>query len=374
MNDTSRTELAPATITETAATTLPTHLEPARIQQLAQTLNIADTNSILNFGAAAQKQLTTVADTMLTDIKSEDAGKAGELLSNMVNLLRGFQGAELKVQEKPSLFARLLGKAKPLTTFLQKFDTISEQLDQISNALESHKQKLLVDIKSLDKLYDANLDYYRELEYHIAAAEDVLATTDAEVLPALAKAAEDGEMESAQRLRDRQMQRDELDRRLHDLRLTKQVSMQALPSIRMVQENNKGLVNKINTTLVNTVPLWRQQLAQSIAIYRSGEAAIALKQSSDLTNELLTANAENLKIANRESRTQLERGVFDIASVEKANQMLIETIEESIQIHETGRKQRQEAAEKLLAAEEALKQSLKSAAQITQETPHERTV
>ena len=211
-------------------------------------------------------------------------------------------------------------------------------------------------------------------EYHIAAAEDVLATTDAEVLPALAKAAEDGEMESAQRLRDRQMQRDELDRRLHDLRLTKQVSMQALPSIRMVQENNKGLVNKINTTLVNTVPLWRQQLAQSIAIYRSGEAAIALKQSSDLTNELLTANAENLKIANRESRTQLERGVFDIASVEKANQMLIETIEESIQIHETGRKQRQEAAEKLLAAEEALKQSLKSAAQITQETPHERTV
>jgi len=363
MNDTSRTELAPATITETAATTLPAHLEPARVQQLAQTLNIADTNSILNFGAAAQKQLTTVADTMLTDIKSEDAGKAGELLTNMVGLLRGFQGAELKVQEKPSLFARLLGKAKPLASFLQKFDTISEQLDQISNALESHKQKLLVDIKSLDKLYDANLDYYRELEYHIAAAETVLADADHSTLPALAKTAEDGEMESAQRLRDAQMQRDELDRRLHDLRLTKQVSMQALPSIRMVQENNKGLVSKINTTLVNTVPLWRQQLAQSIAIYRSGEAAIALKQSSDLTNELLTANAENLKQANRESRTQLERGVFDIGAVEKANQMLIETIEESIQIHEAGRKQRQEAAAKLQAAEEALKHSLKAAAQ-----------
>ena len=123
MNDTSRTELAPATITETAAITLPAHLEPTRVQQLAQTLNIADTNSILNFGAAAQKQLTTVADTMLTDIKSEDAGKAGELLSNMVNLLRGFQGAELKVQEKPSLFARLLGKAKTaLAAARQKTD------------------------------------------------------------------------------------------------------------------------------------------------------------------------------------------------------------------------------------------------------------
>ena len=222
-----------------------------------------------------------------------------------------------------------------------------------------------MDIKSLDKLYDANLDYYRELEYHIAAAETVLADADHSTLPALAKTAEDGEMESAQRLRDAQMQRDELDRRLHDLRLTKQVSMQALPSIRMVQENNKGLVSKINTTLVNTVPLWRQQLAQSIAIYRSGEAAIALKQSSDLTNELLTANAENLKQANRESRTQLERGVFDIGAVEKANQMLIETIEESIQIHEAGRKQRQEAAAKLQAAEEALKHSLKAAAQKT---------
>ncbi|MDO4643360.1 MAG: toxic anion resistance protein [Cardiobacteriaceae bacterium] len=339
------------------------HLDHNRVQQLAETLDIADTNSILNFGAAAQKQLTAVADTMLTDIKGEDAGKAGELLSNMVLLLRGFQGAELKTQEKPSFFSRLFGKVKPLQTFLQKFDTVSEQIDQISNALETHKQKLLVDIKSLDKLYDANLDYYRELEYHIAAAETVLQQTDQTVLPTLKEAAEDGQMESAQRLRDRQMQRDELDRRLHDLRLTKQVSMQALPSIRLVQENNKGLVSKINTTLVNTVPLWRQQLAQSIAIFRSGEAAIALKQSSDLTNELLTTNAENLKIANRESRAQLERGVFDISSVEQANKMLIETIEESIQIHENGRKQRQEAALKLQAAEDALKQSLKAAAQ-----------
>ena len=182
------------TTTTTTTTTAPAHLDDVRVKQLAQTLNITDTNSILSFGAAAQKQLTAVADTMLTDIKSEDAGKAGQLLSNMVSLLRGFQGAELKMQEKPSLLTRLFNKAKPLQTFLQKFDTISEQIDQISNALESHKQKLLVDIKSLDKLYDANLDYYRELEYHIAAAEDVLATTDAEVLPALAKAAEDYEI------------------------------------------------------------------------------------------------------------------------------------------------------------------------------------
>lgn len=203
------------------------------------------------------------------------------------------------------------------------------------------------------------MDYYHELEHHIAAAEEVIRRTDEEILPALKNEAEyNDSIENTQKLHDRQMQRDELDRRLYDLRLTKQVALQALPGIRMVQENNKGLVSKINSTLINTVPLWRQQLAQSIALFRSGAAAQALKQSSDLTNELLSANAETLKNANKESRQQIERGIFDIHAIEKANQMLIETIEESITIHENGRKERQEAVAKLQAAEDALKNSL----------------
>ena len=338
-------------------------LDSARVQALIQTIDLNSSQSLLSFGADAQKQLTRIADQMLGDVHGDKAGKAGQLLGQMVGILRGFQADALKVDEKPSFFARLFQKAKPLALFLQRFDTVSEQIDQISNALEVQKQQLLVDITSLDKLYDANLDYFRALEHHIAAAESVLTHADTHTIPALITQAEkDNDMESAQKLRDFRGRRDELDRRLADLRLTRQVAMQALPSIRMIQENDKGLVNKINTTLINTVPLWRQQLAQSLAIYRSGEAASILKASSDLTNELLLSNAETLKMANKESRTQIERGVFDIEAVEKANQMLIATIEESLTIHAEARSKREEAQIRLQQAEDALKRTLASAA------------
>lgn len=356
----------PSVNTDTPTDDKNTELDPKRVSQLVSQLDINNSNAVLSFGSEAQKQLTSIADHMLTDVKNKDIGLAGEKLTEMVGLLRGFKGQELTLKRKPSWWDKLTFKAQPIQQFLQRFENVSEQIDSISNELEQRKQQLLIDIKSLDKLYDANLDYYRELEYHISAAEQVLRHADVHTIPALKAHAEDGNMQSAQKLRDYQMQRDELDHRLHDLRLTKQVAMQALPSIRLVQENDKGLVNKINTTLINTVPLWRQQLAQSIAIYRSGESAEALKRSSDLTNELLITNAKNLKIANRDSRQQLQRGVFDIEAVEQANQMLIETIEESITIHEAGRAHRTEATKRLEAAEELLKTSLKSASNKTQ--------
>lgn len=338
-------------------------IDPERVKTLARSIDLSSSHSLLSFGADAQKQLTAIADQMLGDVRGEKAGKAGQLLGEMVNILRGFQADALKVEDKPSLWARLFNKAKPLAQFLQRFDSVSEQIDQISNSLEVQKQQLLVDITSLDKLYDANLDYFRALEHHIAAAESVLHAADTETLPALQTQADsNGDMESAQKLRDFRGRRDELDRRLHDLRLTRQVAMQALPSIRMIQENDKGLVNKINTTLINTVPLWRQQLAQSLAIYRSGEAAKVLKASSDLTNELLISNAETLNMANKESRIQMERGVFDIEAVEKANQMLIATIEESLSIHAEARTRREEAQGRLQQAEAELKRTLASAA------------
>lgn len=349
--------------TETALAVQTPRLDQERVQALVKTIDLNSSQSLLSFGADAQKQLTQIADQMLGDVRGEKAGKAGQLLGQMVSILRGFQSEALKVDDKPSFWARLFQKAKPLAAFLQRFDSVTEQIDQISNALEVQKQQLLVDITSLDKLYDANLEYFRALEHHIAAAENVLATADNETLPALQTQAEqDNDMESAQRLRDFRGRRDELDRRLADLRLTRQVAMQALPSIRMIQENDKGLVNKINTTLINTVPLWRQQLAQSLAIHRSGEAAGVLKASSDLTNELLISNAETLKMANKESREQIERGIFDIEAVEKANRMLIETIEESITIHAQARQKREEAHTRLQQAEADLKRTLAQAA------------
>ena len=268
-------------------------------------------------------------------------------------------------KEKRLFWAKLFGKTQePILAFMQKFTTVSDQVDAISNRLESQKQNLLIDINRLDRLYEVTLKHYRELAHFIAAGEAAKRHADEVTLPVLKERAEkNNTMENAQVLRDYQSQRDELERRLQDLLLTRQVAMQSLPSIRLIQENDKGLVNKINTTLVNTVPLWRQQLAQSLAIHRSSEAAQALKASSDLTNELLLKNAENLQMANRETREQIERGVFDIQAVEEANRRLIATIEESIELNANAQKAREDVKQRLQEAEAQLKSTLKHAAE-----------
>ena len=232
----------------------------------------------------------------------------------------------------------------------------------ISTQLEQHKTKMLTDIVKLDKLYEANLDYFRTLEVYIAAGRAKLKEIDEQVIPAMAKEVEaSDDVLKAQRLRDLRASRDDLERRVHDLLLTRQVTMQALPSIRLVQENDKSLVTKINSTIANTIPLWRQQLAQAVTIYRMGEAADAVKAASDLTNELLKNNAENLQTANAEVRRQVERGVFDIETVKEANARLIATINESLQIADEGKRKRLAAEQQLQAMEAELRKTLASA-------------
>jgi uncharacterized protein YaaN involved in tellurite resistance len=339
---------------------------PAQDQQqvtaLLAELNLRDSNSIIFFGSKAQEQLTTVSDQMLEGVRNKDSGPAGAALNDMVSVLRGFDIDELDPNKKPGFFARLLGKAKPLAKIVQQYELVRNQIDDISNALERHKTQLLTDIASLDRLYTANLDYFHTLELYIQAGEEKLRQVDAEELPALEReVTASEEMVKAQQLRDLRASRDDLERRVHDLKLTRQVTMQSLPSIRLVQENDKGLIGKINSTLVNTVPLWRQQLAQAITIYRSGQAAETVKAATDLTNQLLEANAENLRQANAQTRTQIERGVFDIETVKKANQTLIATIEDSLRIADEGRRQRREAAAQLEACETELRQALASA-------------
>ena len=226
---------------------------------------------------------------------------------------------------------------------------------RITTQLEQHKTKMLTDIVKLDKLYDANLDYFRTLEVYIAAGRAKLKEVDEQVIPALAKEVEGSDdVLMAQKLRDLRAARDDLERRIHDLLLTRQVTMQALPSIRLVQENDKALVTKINSTIANTVPLWRQQLAQAVTIYRMGEASDSVKAASDLTNELLKNNAENLQRANAEVRRQVERGVFDIETVKEANGRLVATINESLQIADEGKRKRAEAEQQLQAMEAEL--------------------
>ncbi|MEE9396212.1 MAG: toxic anion resistance protein [Methylococcales bacterium] len=332
------------------------------IGQLVSEIDMADSKSIIFFGSKAQEQLSMVSDRMLEGVKNKDIGGAGNDLNEMVATLRGFDVDELDPNKKVGFFAKLFGKAKPLVKFLQQYEEVRKQIDNITNKLERHKTTLLTDITSLDKLYTANLDYFHNLEYYITAGEKKLDVLDKEVIPAQEKAAESKEeVIDAQELRDLRTARDDLERRIHDLRLTRQVAMQSLPSIRLVQENDKGLVNKINSTIANTIPLWRQQLATAVTIFRSAEAAETVKSATDLTNELLEANAENLKQANAETRKQIERGVFDIESVKKANQSLIATIEESLQIADEGKKMRATALVELEQCELELRKSLSTA-------------
>ncbi|ESQ11796.1 MAG: toxic anion resistance protein [Thiohalocapsa sp. PB-PSB1] len=341
---------------------LATDDEQGEIKRLLAELDLTDSSSIMHFGASAQQQLTAVSDQMLEGVRNKDSGPAGQSLSEMVGTLRGFDVAALDPNAKSGFFSRLFGAGKPILRFLQEYESVREQIDHITLDLDRHKTRLLTDLTALDRLYDANLAYFRELEQYIAAGELKLAELDNEIIPALAATLEqDADMVRAQNLRDLRAARDDLERRVHDLRLTRQVSMQALPSIRLVQENDKGLINKINSTLVNTVPLWRQQLAQAITIYRSGRAAETVKAATDLTNDLLRANADNLKVANLEARKQIERGVFDIETVKRANQTLIETIEESLAIADEGKRARAAATAELTRMEGDLRKTLAAA-------------
>ncbi|TPW09362.1 MAG: Toxic anion resistance family protein, partial [Halothiobacillaceae bacterium] len=252
-----------------------------------------------------------------------------------------------------------MGKSKPAVKLLQQYEQVRQQIDTVTIKLERHKTKLLTDIALLDRLYRASLDYFHQLELYITAGDKKLHQLDSELIPQQEQQSQrSGALLSAQELRDLRGVRDELERRVHDLRLTRQVALQSLPSIRLVQENDKGLVNKISSTIVNTVPLWRQQLATAVTLQRTREAAATVKSATDLTNQLLEANAAALKHSNREARTEMERGLFDIESIKRANQMLIETIEESLRLADEGKLRRSQAVAELESCESRLKQSL----------------
>ena len=336
--------------------------EKNRIDALINEINMADANSVIFFGSKAQEKVTEISDKMLEGVRNKDLGRSGDALNEMVATIRGFDIDELDPNKKPGFFARLFGRAKPLVKFLQKYEEVRKQIDKITNKLESHKTTLLKDITSLDRLYVANLEYFHTLEDYIKAGEEKINQLHAETIPAMEKEAEGSEdMLMAQKLRDLRSSTADLERRVHDLRLTRQVTLQSLPSIRLVQENDKGLINKINSTIANTVPLWRQQLAQTVTIWRSEQAADTIKDATDLTNDMLAANAENLKIANRKVREQMERGVFDIEVVKLANQKLIETIDDSLRIAEEGKAKREGAVIELQKTEAQLRAALLSA-------------
>ncbi len=323
-------------------------------------LNLDDSTSVISWGTGAQKKVGQINAQMLEGVRSKDAGEIGASLTSMVTQMRGLDFG--KVSEKQGFFGKLLGKITPLAEFIQSFETISGQVEAVANKLESHKVELLKSIKSLDILYVSTLDYFHELGNYVAAGEEILKELDEVSIPALKAKAESGELIDAQNLNDLVAKRDAFDRRVHDLRLTRQVVMQTLPQIRMVQSNDNGLVQKIDTQILNTIPMWESQLVIAVEQWKMAEATKTTKAVSDLQNELLVKNAEMLKQGNAEARREIERGVYDIESVKKANDLLIATIEESIAITQEGRANRVAAANVLVEAEGQLKTALRNAA------------
>ncbi|WP_368184442.1 toxic anion resistance protein [Aestuariibius sp. HNIBRBA575] len=337
----------------------------AEITRRMGEINMDDTNSIISFGSGAQAELQEISQSMLAGVRNKDVGPAGDSLREIVTTIRGFNVSELDVRRKRSWWEKILGRMAPAAKFAARFETVQGQIDKVTDDLLRHEHVLLKDIESLDVLYDKTLAFYDELAVYIAAGEAKLAELDATTIPAKeaevqAAPEQDGVMK-AQELRDLRAARDDLERRVHDLKLTRQVTMQSLPSIRLVQENDKSLVTKINSTLINTVPLWETQLAQAVTIQRSAEAAHAVRDANDLTNELLQANAENLRQANKTIREEMERGVFDIEAVKSANANLIATINESLEIADEGKRKRAEAELELQKMEEELKNTLSAA-------------
>ncbi|MEM8840838.1 MAG: toxic anion resistance protein [Pseudomonadota bacterium] len=338
--------------------------DPEIAKRMAE-LDLGSTQSIITFGSGAQQRLTALSDQMLDGVRNKDVGPAGDSLREMVTTIRGFDASELDPTQQRSWWERLFSQATPIADFVARYEGVQGQIDTITDNLLGHETTLLKDVKFLDKLYEETLGFYDDIGLYIGAGEAKIDDVDTTMIPAkeaeVAAAGEDAAVMKAQELRDLRAARDELERRVHDMKLTRTVTMQSLPSIRLVQENDKSLINKINSVLTNTVPLWKNQLAQGIAIFHSKDAAEDIKAATDLTNDLLKSNADTLQTANREVRTQMERGIFDIEAVKEANATLIATINESLAIADEGKRQRAAAEEEMQKMEAELKQTLAAA-------------
>ena len=334
--------------------------EEIKLQKAMDTLDLNDRNSVIYFGTEAQEKLDDISNRMIDGVQNKDIGAAGDSLNEIVASIRGFDIDELNPNKTVPWYKKLFGAPDALVGFLQGYEKVRDQIDMVANDLEKHKSTLMKDVVSLDKLYEANLDYFRGLELYIKAGEEKLKELESNIIPKYASKAESKEMMAIQDLKEVRGFRDDLERKVYDLKLSRQVAMQSLPSIRLVQENDKSLINKITSTLVNTVPLWRNQLAQTITIFRSHDAAKSIKAAADLTNDLLEKNADGLREANQEVRTQMERGIYDIESIKKANNTLIATLNDSLKIAEEGKVARAKALEELKETEANLKNALLS--------------
>lgn len=345
------------------AESLPDDQELAKIRS---ELNINDSNSIIAYGSDAKLSLTKLSENMLESVKNKDLGPVGESLNQMVLEMRGLDFDSIDPNKKKSIFKKILGKSKPLVKFLQKYESVSSQVEVIQDSLNRHRIDLTRDVIFLDLLYEESLQYFKRLNAYISVAEEALENLKTNDLPRLEKKANTAQANAigAQAYRNLVDRVNMLERTVHDLKLTRQITLQSLPSIRMMQTNNIDLIRKIHSQILNTIPLWKQQLAVAITQWRQKEAASATKAVSDFQNQLLEQNAQMLKETNAAVREEIERGVYDIESVRKANDMLIDAINDAIRIADEAKQKRKAADEVLVDCAVKLKNTLGTSAAI----------
>lgn len=328
--------------------------EKAMVETFSQQIDLQDSTVILQYGAGTQKKMADFSENALENVKTKDLGEVGGLLSNVVTELKAFDEEESK-----GFFGIFKKTSNKIEAMKAKYAKAETNVNEICKALENHQVQLLKDVAVLDKMYDLNLTYYKELTMYILAGKKKLAKVRAEELPALqAKAQETGFAEDAQAARDLDEMCNRFEKKIHDLELTRAIAMQTAPQIRLVQNNDTIMVEKIQSTVVNTIPLWKSQMVIALGVEHSLQAAEAQRQVSDVTNELLKKNAEKLKMASIETAKESERGIVDMETLKATNESLISTLDEVMKIQEEGRAKRLEAEAEMQRMEGELKQKL----------------
>ncbi len=328
--------------------------EQKMVNDFAAKIDIENTNQILQYGAGTQKKMADFSDTALENVKTQDLGEIGELISNVVGELKDFD-----VQEEGKFFGFFRKQTSKIENLKNKYDKAQANVEKITDSLQQHQVRLMKDSAMLDKMYEQNLNYFKELTMYILAGKKKLEETrNGKLAEMKNKAALSGLPEDAQAARDLDEKCSRFEKKLHDLELTRTIAMQTAPQIRLIQNNDTVMVEKIQTTIVNTIPLWKSQMVLALGIAHSAEAAQAQRQVTDITNELLRKNAETLHMATVETAKESERGIVDLETLQKTNADLIQTLDDVMRIQMEGRQKRQAAEMEMHHMEEELKRKL----------------
>ena len=328
--------------------------ERQAVVQFAEQIDLTDSTMILQYGAGTQKKMADFSENALDNVKTKDLGEIGELLTGVVKELKSFDE-----EEEKGFFGIFKKTSNKISAMKAKYAKAETNINQICKVLDEHQVQLLKDIAILDKMYELNLTYFKELTMYILAGKKKLEEVRSVQLQALLqKAQQTGLPEDAQAARDLDSMCSRFEKKIHDLELTRQISIQTAPQIRLVQSNDTLMVEKIQSTIVNTIPLWKSQMVLALGIEHSAQAAAAQREVTDMTNELLKKNAEKLKMATIDTAKESERGIVDMETLKATNESLISTLDEVMHIQQEGRQKRREAEVEMQRLENELKEKL----------------